>query len=315
MKKQVRLPALFCKPLQAGALLGILPLVIASQAQAVEISLLDGEVEGSLDTTLSYGSLWRVQGQDDIGDINADDGNRNFDTGLVSEVYKVTSDLALNYQNYGAFVRGTAYYDTQIMDKRTDYYGSADSAGRPSQAYPNDNHFTDETRDIAGNNVELLDAYVFGSWDIGDMPLGAKIGRQVISWGEGVFYRGGINTINPVDAAKYHLPGSELKEVLMPIEAFSYNIGLTENLSMEGFYQWTWEETRLDPVGTYFAGTDLFADGGNTAYTTSPALAPVLGAYNLAADFGLVGNGAYGPNAYVDPSTGRFKVANVGKDL
>lgn len=315
MKKQVRLPALFCKPLQAGALLGILPLVIASQAQAVEISLLDGEVEGSLDTTLSYGSLWRVQGQDDIGDINADDGNRNFDTGLVSEVYKVTSDLALNYQNYGAFVRGTAYYDTQIMDKRTDYYDSADSAGRPSQAYPNDHHFTDETRDVAGNNVELLDAYVFGSWDIGDMPLGAKLGRQVISWGEGVFYRGGINTINPVDAAKYHLPGSELKEVLMPIEAFSYNIGLTESLSMEGFYQWTWEETRLDPVGTYFAGTDLFADGGNTAYTTAEDLAPVLGIYNLAADFGLVGNGAYGANAYVDPSTGRFKVANVGQDL
>jgi len=283
MTKQVRLPALFCRPLQAGALLGVLPLLIASHVQAVELSLMEGQVEGSLDTTLSYGTLWRVQGRDDTGDINADDGNRNFDTGLVSEVYKVTSDLALNYQNYGLFVRGTGHYDTQIMDKRNDYYGLSDSLGRPSQAYPHDDRFTDETRDVAGHNVELLDAYLFGNWDIGDMPLSAKAGRQVINWGEGVFYRGGVNTINPVDAAKFHLPGSELKEVLMPLEALSFNLGLTENLSLETYYQWTWEETRLDPVGTFFSGTDLFADGGNTAYTSSsdPLMQAVLGLINL----------------------------------
>ncbi len=315
MTKQVRLPALFCRPLQAGALLGVLPLLIASHVQAVELSLMDGQVEGSLDTTLSYGTLWRVQGRDDTGDINADDGNRNFDTGLVSEVYKVTSDLALNYQNYGLFVRGTGHYDTQIMDKRNDYYGLSDSLGRPSQAYPHDDRFTDESRDVAGHNVELLDAYLFGNWDIGDMPLSAKVGRQVISWGEGIFYRGGVNAINPVDAAKYNLPGSEIKEVLMPIEAFSFNLGLTESLSLEAYYQWTWEETRLNPVGTFFGGTDLFADGGNTAYTTEEALAPVLAFHELAADFGFVGNGPFGRNAYVDPSTGTFKVANIGNDL
>ncbi len=321
MTKQVRLPALFCRPLQAGALLGVLPLLIASHVQAVELSLMDGQVEGSLDTTLSYGTLWRVQGRDDTGDINADDGNRNFDTGLVSEVYKVTSDLALNYQNYGMFVRGTGHYDTQIMDKRNNYYDLTDSVGRPSQAYPNDDHFTDETRDVAGHNIELLDAYLFGNWDIGDMPLSAKVGRQVINWGEGVFYRGGVNTINPLDAAKFHLPGSELKEVLMPLEAFSFNLGLTENLSLEAFYQWTWEETRLDPVGTFFSGTDLFADGGNTAYTSSsdPQLQGIMGLYQAAAAGafgpGVVGMGPYGANAYVDPATGTFKVANVGPDL
>ena len=68
--------------------------------------------------------------------------------------------------------------------------------------------------------------------------------------------------MNPVDAAKFHLPGSELKEVLVPMEALSFNLGLTDNLSMEAFYQWKWKETRLDPVGTYFSETDLFADGG-----------------------------------------------------
>ncbi|UVE19265.1 DUF1302 domain-containing protein [Pseudomonas sp. LS44] len=310
---------LMYRPWQAGAMLGLLPLLIAGAAQAAEFSVVDNQISGSLDTTLSYGSMWRVQGRDDdnITDINADDGNRNFDTGLVSEVYKVTSDLSAKYQNYGLFVRGTAYYDTQIMDKRNDYYSTTNGVERPSQNFPNDNEFTEDTRHIAGRKAELLDAYLYGNWDIYEQPVSAKVGRQVFNWGEGVFYRGGINTTNPVDAAKFHLPGSELKEVLVPVEALSFNFGLTDNLSMEAFYQWKWKETRLDPVGTYFSDTDLFADGGNTAYTSidDPAFAQLLGAYPLAAQFGLVGNGPFGPNAYLNPATGTFKVANVGPDI
>ena len=203
-------------PAKAGfALAGLIPLVLALPAGAVEFSFVDGEVTGSLDTTLSYGQLYRVQGQDKTNDdTNGNDGNRNFDTGLVSEVFKITSDLEANYQNYGLFVRGTAFYDTQIMDKRND-----NDDYRPSQSYPNNPYFTDETRESAGTNAEILDAYVYGNWDVGSMPLTVKVGRQVFNWGEGLFYRGGVNTTNPLDAAKFRLPGSELKEVLVPVEA------------------------------------------------------------------------------------------------
>lgn len=305
------------RPWQAGAALALLPLLVAGTVQGAEFSFADNQVTGSIDTTLSYGSMWRVQGRDksNIDDINADDGNRNFDTGLVSEVYKATSDLSAKYQNYGLFVRGTAFYDTQIMDKRNDYYGTTDGVERPSQNFPNDNEFTEDTRHNAGRKAQILDAYLFGNWDIYEQPVAAKVGRQVISWGEGVFYRGGVNTVNPVDAAKFHLPGSELKEVLVPMEAFSFSVGLTDNLSMETFYQWKWKETKLDPAGTYFGDTDLFADGGNTAYTTEPALAELMGAYPVLAGFGLLGNGPNGANSYLNSQTGVFKVANIGKDI
>lgn len=319
MKRFIRNPVAPHRSGPAGVAWGLLPLLVAGSAQAVEFSLLDNQLTGSIDTTLSYGAMWRVQGRDkdNISDINADDGNRNFDTGLVSEVYKATSDLSLKYDNYGAFVRGTAYYDSQIMDKRNDYYGTTGGVERPSQSFPDDDRFTQGTRHVAGRKAEVLDAYVFGSWDVGDMPLGAKVGRQVINWGEGVFYRGGVNTVNPVDAARFHLPGSELKEVLVPMEALSFNLGLTDNLSMEAFYQWKWKETRLDPVGTYFSDTDLFADGGHTAYTTTanPDLLAIMGLHPLAVAAGAIGNGAYGPNAYVNAENGTFKVANIGKDL
>ena len=312
----VRNNPLLGRPLQAGATLGVLALLVAGSAQAVEVSLLDDQVSGSLDTTLSYGSVWRVSGRDDVSDINTDDGNRNFDTGQVSEVFKVTSELLLNYQNYGAFVRGTAAYDTQIKDKHNDYYSTTGGVERPSQAFPNDNQFTQDTRDAA-SNAEILDAYVFGSWDVFDRPLSARAGNQVFNWGEGVFYRGGINTTNPLDAAKFHIPGSELKEVLVPLQALSFNLGLTDNLSMDAYYQWNWKETTLDAVGSYYSTTDLFGPGGNTAYAVNddPQLGQLMQFYPLAEQFGFVGNGPSGANSYLAADTGTFKVANIGDDI
>lgn len=312
MEIKSRKPALRFAPAKAGfAFAGILPLLVAAHAQAVEFSFADNEVAGSIDTTLSYGQLWRVQGQDKSNnDINTNDGNRNFDTGLVSEVFKITSDLEVTYRNYGAFVRGTAFYDTQIMDKRNDYY-SANDPVQPSQNFPKDDSFTYETRHKAGRDAQILDAYVYGNWDLAEMPVTARLGRQVFNWGEGVFYRGGINTTNPVDAAKFRLPGAELKEVLVPVEALNFNIGLSDNLSLETFYQFNWKETAIDPVGTYFSETDLFADGGNTAYTEQPALAALRPLYSALS----AGNvGGLGGTDYFD-GNGTFKVASIGTDL
>ncbi|KQO31250.1 DUF1302 domain-containing protein [Ectopseudomonas chengduensis] len=335
MEIKSRKPVLRFAPAKAGfAFAGVLPLLVAAQAQAVEFSFADNEITGSIDTTVSYGQLWRVQGQDKTNnDINTNDGNRNFDTGLVSEVFKITTDLEASYQNYGVFVRGTAFYDTQIMDKRNDYY-DANTPAQPSQSYPRDNSFTRETRHKAGRDAQILDAYVYGNWDVADMPVSGRFGKQVFNWGEGLFYRGGVNTTNPVDAAKFRLPGSEVKEVLVPVEALSFNIGLTDNLSMETFYQFNWKETAVDPVGTYFSETDLFADGGNTAYndfsqTALGARNPlllnntVLGVYNNPA---LIGQsqavfgalGLYqgpGGKTFVYPGDQIAQVAKIGGDL
>lgn len=312
MEIKSRKPVLRFAPAKAGfAFVGILPLLVAAHAQAVEFSFADNEITGSIDSTVSYGQLWRVQGQDKTNnDINTNDGNRNFDTGLVSEVFKITTDMEARYQNYGVFVRGTAFYDTQIMDKRNDYL-SQNNPSQPSQNTPNDSSFTYETRHKAGRGAQILDAYVYGNWDVADMPVTGRFGKQVFNWGEGLFYRGGVNTTNPVDASKFRLPGAELKEVLVPVEALNFNIGLTDNLSMETFYQFNWKETAVDPVGTYFSETDLFADGGNTAYSTQKALIPLAGLYGGLSQAG-VGGLQGGRN--IDAS-GNIKVASIGPDI
>jgi len=291
----------------AGSLIG------STSAWSMDLSLDNSDVTFNLDTTISYGRIWRVQGQEPANDnFNQNDGNRNFNTGLVSEVFKITSDAALSYKNYGAFVRGTAFYDTQIMDKRTDYVDN-NSPMQPSGNYPKNSSFTPDTREEAGSSVELLDAYVYGNWDIGDRPFSARVGRQVFNWGEGLFYRGGVNTTNPIDVAKLRLPGSEVKEVLIPVEAFSFSLDLADNLSTEFFYQWNWKESSFDPVGTFFSESDLFVPGAKTAYTNSPSLAnPTFqSVYRTLAGLGV---GGLQGTEYLD-SNGNFKVASIGRDF
>lgn len=325
MEIKSRKPVLRFAPAKAGfAFVGLLPLLVAAHAQAVEFSFADDEISGSIDTTVSYGQLWRVQGQDKSNnDINTNDGNRNFGTGLVSEVFKVTSDMEVTYQNYGAFIRGTAFYDTQIMDKRNNYYDTS-LAYQPSQNVPNDDSFTRATRHSAGRNAEILDAYVYGNWDIANMPVGVRFGKQVFNWGEGLFYRGGVNTTNPVDAGKFRLPGAEVKEVLVPVEALSFSVGLSDNISMDAFYQFNWKESAIDPVGTYFSETDLFGEGGNTAYNNfaGTALAPAIAGYN-ALSAGLLGGPALGAaraaGVFQDGTNASYgnilKVADVTNDI
>ncbi len=304
-------------PAAAGfTLAGILPLLVAAQAQAVEFSFAEEEVTGALDTTVSYGQLWRVKGQTEDS-INGNDGNRNFDTGLVSEVYKITSELSANYKNYGAFVRGTAHYDTQIMDKRSDYYDN-NNPSQPSQAYPNDNYWTDDTRHIAGRSGEILDAYVYGDWDVANMPLNIKAGKQVFNWGESLFYRGGISASNPVDAAAFRLPGSELKEVLVPTMAVGFNLGVTEDFSVEGYVQTEWQETAQDPVGTFYSTDDLFSPGAQTAYdnfagTGLDTLMPLYASGVMIGAGGLVGNNFIYPYNTADNSI--MRVASIGDDI
>lgn len=299
------LPLVMLGPILAGA----------SVAHALDFSLADGEVTGTLDSTLSYGQLWRVQGQARNNDaINQNDGNRNFDTGLASEVFKLTSELEMKYQHYGAFVRGTAFYDTQIMDKRSDYHHNQ-AVSEPSQNSPKDNGFTHEARHTSGRKAQILDAYLYGSWDILDRPISIRAGKQVFNWGEALFYRG-VGISNPIDAPKYRLPGAQIKEVVVPVEALSFNLGLSDSISIDAYYQFRWKETAIDPVGTYYSTTDLFGPGGNSAYARVPELAPAIAGYQLLA--GLPGTGlGLGPrdaSRYLDASNGIFKVASVGSD-
>ena len=216
-----------------------------------------GEIQGSLDTTLSFGTSWRVEDQDSdiVGtanggsaySVNADDGNLNYDKGLTSAVAKITSELDLIYQNrFGAFIRGTAFYDFE------NEHGDRDKDDLSSKAL-----------DLVGSDVDLLDAYIWTEFEIGNMPVQLRVGEQVVSWGESTFIQNSINAINPVNVNALRLPGSELKEALLPEGLVWASIGIFENLTLEGFYLYDWGETEIDPPGSYWSTNDFAGEGGS----------------------------------------------------
>lgn len=237
----------------------VLPILLAmlcgTPAAAFQFDF--GEVEGSLDSTLSYGMSWRMSAQDKdiIGlanggraySVNGDDGDLNYDKNDVfSSLAKVTSDLDLRRGNFGLFLRGSAFYD----------YENNDGERERTQ-------LTNDAKDLVGKDAELLDAYIWGNFEIGDMPAQVRLGDQVLSWGESTFIQNGINIINPFDVSKLRVPGAELKEGLVPVGMVSASISPTENLTFEGFYQYDWEKVELDPTGFYWSTNDFAGKSGD----------------------------------------------------
>lgn len=266
-----------------------LGLLMAPAAQAIEFSR--GELQGSFDTTVSYGYSWRVEEQDPnligkswfdpllcaqnipLGPIpvgpgrctstggvpgsaaqigapgrfsaNRDDGNLKYNDGdAISSAIKLTSELSLNYRDWGMFMRATYFHDFE-------------NEGRDD--------LTQEAQDRIGQRFRMLDAFVFKNFalaDDGSLAGTVRLGRQVVSWGESTFIQNGINVINPVDLSALRVAGAELREAFLPIDMLYGSISLSDNVSLEALYMFEFEEIEIDAAGTYFSSNDFASPGG-----------------------------------------------------
>ncbi len=251
----------------------LLALLIAAapSAQAIQFNL--GDVEGRFDSQLSLGASWRLEDPDPAlisrpnggtsdGSGSYDDGDQNFEQGnTFSKVFKGIHELDLRYDNVGFFARGKYWFDFEL-EREGRPHGHAPNGYQPG-AELNDDDFNDYAQ---FSGAELLDAYIYGGFDLGSEgqhPLDVRIGRQVVNWGESAFIQGGINSINTIDVSAIRRPGAEVRDALLPANQVFASIGLNENLSVEGFYQLQWEPTAIDGCGTYFSTNDFAAEGCN----------------------------------------------------
>ena len=74
------------------------------------------------------------------------------------------------------------------------------------------------------------------------------------------------------------MPGSGIKEALIPLNAFYFNSAITDQFSVEAFYQFEWKASQAASSGTYFSTSDTFGTGGSRAIAglTGTALEPIL---------------------------------------
>jgi len=268
--------------------------LVAPSAQAVGFNW--GDIEGSFNSTFSYGSSWRVEKPDynnQVGKVNnplngldwsgytafgntkytsselfAKDGTYSSNGDLAnlawakgdafSKVVKGLHELDLRYENYGIFIRGMYFHDF-ALDGDVGYNRELQINGQDRGVNLCEDKAADER---FCSDIRLLDAYFTADWDFGDTPVSFRIGQQVISWGESALISHGISTINAVDLGRLRSPGAELKEAFIPQGMAWVSAGLTENLSVEAYYQYEWQGTVVPAAGTYFASNDFVAGGG-----------------------------------------------------
>jgi hypothetical protein len=287
--------------LPVGLLLWMVAVAMLPVSPAAGFQFDVGEIDASLDTTLSYGVGYRVGTRDNeiVGlanggsayGVNGDDGNLNFGKEIFSNAIKGTSELDLKYKNFGVFVRGSAFYDFEYEDGRRDHIA-----------------LTDEALDLVGSDARLLDAYFSANFSVLERPVVFRIGEQVVSWGESTFFQNSINAVNPINVSALLLPGAELKEALLPEGMVYSSVGLTDNLTVEGFYLYDWGKTEIEPPGSYFSTNDFAGDGGSRVmlgFGDWSEFGTQLGARGFDPDFMAVGREAKGGA----DDTGQFGVA------
>ncbi|MBB88252.1 MAG: hypothetical protein CMP06_13300 [Xanthomonadales bacterium] len=258
--------------MHSRSLLRLAALGAATVPFHVSAATLDiGGMEANIDTTLSAGVSFRMQDPDEslIGitnggtarSVNGDDGNYGYEKGdVVSAAAKVTVDLDLAFnRNWGIFTRASAFYNPDASDA-----GDLDErlAANVSRQR-GDAELGERGHERLDNSLDLLDAFLYGSFSLGGQYISMNLGNQVVSWGESTFIRNGLNILNPIDVSKLRLPGSEIKEALTPIPMLFVQTSLTDNLSMEAVWQFDWEQVEIDPRGSFFSTSDIASDDGD----------------------------------------------------
>jgi len=244
-------------PRRASLLAGAAVLVLAAAGAARATEFTEGDWEVNLDTTLTSSVGLRTSNQDrsfigianggTYGTANADNGDLDFKPGSVVEAtQRITTELQAKKDDFGIFVRATGFFDP-TYDVDTD-----------SHPFPFDRA---TVRDV-GQDLRLLDAYVFASPSVFGHPVDVRIGNQALNWGESSFIQFGINSITALDLTGLRTPGSELRTGFLPIPAVDAKTEVAAGITVEAFWQPYWTRDKLEPVGSFFGTGDGLFDGG-----------------------------------------------------
>lgn len=245
----------------------------ANAAQAFQIDTGNPDLSLRWDNTLKYSAAWRLQDPSDkLSETqvarNQDDGDRNFDKGLISNRLDILSELDIGYRDFGARVSAAGWYDTVYQDDNAN-----NNPVRSNQRSVAFDQFTDDTRHLHGGDVELLDAFVYWNGELAERAMSVRLGRHGLVWGESLFFgaNGIAGGMAPVDVVKaVSVPNTQFKEITRPVSQLSSTYQLTDDLSLGAFYQLEWEETRLPGSGSYFSTSDTLGEGSERLIVGAP---------------------------------------------
>ncbi len=258
--------------LVAGILIG--GVALSTAASALELINKNG-LKLRWDNTLKYSTMYRLDDPSSkLGEVNQDDGDRNFDSGFVSNRVDWLTEMDFNYKNVGARISAAGWYDdTYSDDTDNNSFATFNAKSVPV------GKFTSDARDVHEKNADLLDAFVFARFKVGGMRSILRLGQHTLMFGETLFFgaNGIANAQAPVDVVKLlSVPNTQFKELLMPVNQVSGQIQINSNLAIKAYYQFEWVRSRLPAAGSYFSTLDVLDDGAER-FIAGPPLAPLPG--------------------------------------
>ncbi|MFT6052301.1 MAG: hypothetical protein ACI9B9_001950 [Halioglobus sp.] len=206
----------------------------------------------------------------DDADLSVDRSN----LGLISSRIDVFTEMDVIYKdNFGFRVSASAWYDPAYKDS------DHPSDRRYTWASPSvdPGEYTDEALALHYKGGELLDAFVFANFDIGETALGIRAGRHTIYWGNSLLAGGAISGVGgsmaPLDFSKaFSVPGTDAKELFLPTTKISTVYQLTDNLTLNAYYGFEHRRHRLPESGTFFSPAEGLTE--DTEFITIPAGEP-----------------------------------------
>jgi hypothetical protein len=257
------------RPLPLLCCLGAL---VASPSEALEITPANEDLTLRWDNSLRYNLGWRTQAPSPsiAGNLNFDDGDRNFGKGhLVASRLDLLSEADLVWRKrLGARVSAAAWTDGAYghLDNTSAATANTLIDGRPApgRLSPYASRFA------KGPSGELLDAFAFASMTLSNGTLvSVRAGRHVAYWGEGLLVSSAIHGVSygqyPLDLWKaLATPGAELKELYRPRNGLTVQVQPTSELSLVAQTFFDWEGTRYPESGSYLSVNDAYLRGADS---------------------------------------------------
>jgi hypothetical protein len=182
------------------------------------------------------------------------DGDANFHSGsLTANRLALLLETQLSKDNYGFVVSASTFYDTV-------YHQSNANAGPVNYPGPA-NQFSDSARFYNGGYTRLLDAYGYTTFDIGSARANVRVGQQVVSWGEALFFPSISLAQGPADGTLAGVAGTETKDILLPEAQISTSIDLTPRWSLLGQLQLNWSPDIAPAPGSFLSDSDVVGPG------------------------------------------------------
>lgn len=269
---------------------------------ALELDTGNPDLRIRWDNTVRYNLAARMESIGLVGNNPAfDEGEYRFGRGSVtSNRLDLLSEMDITFrERFGLRVSAAGWNDQAYSDGRARRNPNL-PASIPG-SYVGDVYSDYTKRFYRGPSGEILDAFVFGKFNLGEASLSIKAGRHTIYWGESLLLGGNLNGISysqmPLDLAKgFATPGTEAKELFRPLSNISAQLVTSETLTLAAQYFLDWESYRYPEGGTYLGPAD-FAFNGPQQQLVNPAL-------GMASNAGILkpkSRGDWGVNARWSP--------------